>query len=255
MRSGRSDPHAPAGAESICQILREDPELGDELPPLQRARATEECIAPTMRLPRGNWDAAAPGDLSGGIGLLVLNGLLLRRVGINGRFGGELLGDGDVLRPWQGADTQPTIARTTGWRVLEPTRLAILDRAAARRIARFPELTGRFVERALERSRNLSLGIAIIHHPRVELRIQMLLWHLADRWGHVRSDGIVIPIHIAHAHLADLLAAQRQTVTTAMSELARQGTIVPIGRGGWLLRGQAPAELLDLRDAETKAGG
>ena len=80
----------------------------------------------------------------------------------------------------------------------------------------------------------------------------MLLWHLADRWGHVRPDGIAIPIQLPHTLLAELLAAQRPTVTTAMSELTRRGLIVPMHRG-WLLRGQPPAELLELRDAETGA--
>lgn len=247
-----SDTGAPSAGESICEILREDPDLGDGLAPVERTRAIEECITLTMRIPRGPWGGDVPDDLAGGIGLLVLNGLLLRRVGVNGRFGGELLGNGDLLRPWQGEDLQPAIPRTTAWRVLEPTRLAVLDRAAARRIARFPDLTGRLVERALERSRNLSVGIAIIHHPRVEARLEMLLWHLADRWGHVRPDGIAIPIQLPHTLLAELLAAQRPTVTTAMSELTRRGLIVPMHRG-WLLRGQPPAELLELRDAETGA--
>ena len=245
---------APSAAESMCQLLREDPDLGDGLAPLERARAIEECIAPTMRIPQGGWGGDVPDNLAGGIGLLVLNGLLLRRVGVNGRFGGELLGNSDLLRPWQGEDIPSAIRRTIGWRVLEPTRLAVLDRGVARRIARFPELTGRLVERALERSRNLSVGIAIIHHPRVELRLQMLLWHLADRWGHVRPDGIAIPIQIPHTILADLIAAQRPTVTTAMSELTRRGLIVPMHRG-WLLRGRPPAQLVELRDAETNAAG
>ena len=34
------------------------------------------------------------------IGLLVLQGLPVRRVGVDGRFGAELLGQGDILRSW-----------------------------------------------------------------------------------------------------------------------------------------------------------
>jgi CRP/FNR family transcriptional regulator, cyclic AMP receptor protein len=254
MTHARSPTGEPRAAESICQILREDPDLGDELAPIQRERAVEECVAPTMRLPRGHWSGDVPDKLAGGIGLLVLNGLLLRRVGVNGRFAGELLGSGDLLRPWQDEHAHPAIPRATGWRVLEPARLAVLDQGAARRIARFPELTGRLVGRALERSRNLSLGIAIIHHPKVELRLQMLLWHLADRWGHVRPDGVAIPMHLTHTQLADLIAAQRPTVTTAMSELTRRGVIVQMPHG-WLLRGRPPPEVLDIRNVEANAAG
>jgi hypothetical protein len=43
-----------------------------------------------------------------GIGLIVLRGRLIRRLGIDGRFGAELLGQGDVLRPWQGEDSVST---------------------------------------------------------------------------------------------------------------------------------------------------
>jgi len=227
-------------AQPTCHILREDPDLADVLPPTQRERATAECIARTMQIRAGSWDGEPIGNLTGGIGLLVLDGLLLRRVGVDGRYGGELLGAGDLLRPWQGEDAHPAVPRTIGWRVLKPTRVAILDRGVAHRMAHFPELTGRLVERALERSRNLSLLIAIVHQPRVEVRLQILLWHLAERWGQVRPDGIALHMHITHSLLADLIAAQRPTVTTAMSELTRRQVIVPIN-GGWALRGEPPS--------------
>ena len=79
-----------------------------------RARAGQECVAPTARLPRGGWDPrGAAAHIGEGIGLLVLQGCLLRRVGIDGRFGAELLGDGDLLRPWQGQDAVATLNQTT----------------------------------------------------------------------------------------------------------------------------------------------
>ena len=70
-----------------------------------------------------------------GIGLLVLRGLLIRRVGVGGGFGAELLGQGDLLRPWQGEGAQSTLSPTTGWHVLEPVRIAVLDPRAAARFA------------------------------------------------------------------------------------------------------------------------
>ncbi len=55
----------------------------------------------------------------------------------------------------------------------------------------------------------------------------MLLWHLADRWGRVRSEGVVLPLRLTHSVLADLVAARRPTVTTSLSELARQELVEP----------------------------
>jgi CRP/FNR family transcriptional regulator, cyclic AMP receptor protein len=234
---------------TLSHVLREDPELAEALPEAQRARAAEECVAATRSVRRGRWDPEA--DTAGwvgpgGIGLLVLEGLLVRRVGVEDRFGAELLGEGDVLRPWPDENRDPTLSRTIGWRVLEATRLAVLDGAVAAAMAAYPQLIGGLVARALERSRNLSINMAIIHQSRVNTRLLMLLWHLADRWGRVRSEGVVLPLHLTHSVLADLVAARRPTVTSSLSELARHGLVTPRDRG-WLLHGDPPGELLDIQ--------
>lgn len=232
---------------SSCQVLGEDPELAEAIAPSHRLRAVEECITRTIKLPRGGWAGETDLELPGGIGLLVLEGLLLRRVGVDGRFGAELLGEGDLLRPWQDGPAAPSLNRTTRWRVLEPVRVALLDHEAARRFAGYPELTGRLVARALERSRNLSVNMAIVHQARVNVRLHMLLWHLADRWGRVRSEGVHLPLHLTHSVLADLVAARRPTVTTSLAELYRAGLVSALRRG-WLLSGEPPGELLAVQD-------
>jgi CRP-like cAMP-binding protein len=177
-------------------------------------------------------------------------GLPIRRVGVDDRFGAELLGEGDLLRPWQGEDGSGTISPTTGWRVLEATRLAVLDEGAARIMAAYPQLTGALVARAVGRSRSMAVNMAIIHQARVNVRLLMLLWHLADRWGRVRSEGVVLPLHLTHSVLADLVAARRPTVTSSLTELARQGLVEPLNRG-WLLRGEPPGELLELEHVQV----
>ncbi len=185
--------------------------------------------------------------MADGIGLLVLEGLLIRRVGISGSFGAELLGEGDLLRPWQGEDAEPTLPHTTGWKVLQPVRVAVLDRAVAHRFARYPELTGRLVARGLERSRNLAMNMAIVHQPRIHVRVHMLLWHLASRWGYVRPEGTILPIRLTHSVLADLVTARRPTVTTSLAQLAEEGIVQALDTG-WLLIGDPPGELLALQD-------
>lgn len=181
----------------------------------------------------------------GGIGLLLLGGLLIRRVGIHRGFGAELLGQGDLLRPWQGEQATSSLSRTTGWRVLEPARIAVLDQRAAARFARYPQLTGRLVARALERSRNLATMMAIAHHTRIDVRLHMLFWHLADHWGRVRPDGVLVPLRLTHEMLADLVAARRPSVSTVLTELARRNLVQRDGLG-WLLSGEPPGELLEI---------
>jgi CRP/FNR family transcriptional regulator, cyclic AMP receptor protein len=234
----------------VCHVLAEDPDLAEAIAPDDRSAAIEHCIAGVSVLPRGGWSGEQAGMAPDGIGLLVLGGLLIRRVGIAGGFGAELLGQGDMLRPWQGEGTESSLSRTTGWRVLEPARVAVLDKRAATRFARYPELTGRLVARTLERARNLATTTAIVHHTRVEVRLQMLFWHLADRWGRVRPDGVVVPLRLTHSILADLVSARRPSVSTGLAELARRGLIRRDG-SVWLLSGEPPGELLQLQPVEV----
>jgi CRP/FNR family transcriptional regulator, cyclic AMP receptor protein len=234
-------------------VLAEDPELAEAIAPEHRAEALAHCLAPVVNLPRGRWDGQRSDMTGGGIGLLVLNGLLIRRVGVGDGFGSELLGQGDLLRPWQGEGAQSTLSSTTGWRVLEEARIAVLDRATAARFALYPELTGHLVAKALERSRNLATAMAIAHHSRVEVRLHMIFWHLADRWGRVRPDGVLIPLRLTHEMLANLVSARRPSVSTGLAEMARQGLVRRVATG-WLLQGDPPGELLQLQPIRVAGG-
>lgn len=230
-----------------CQLLREDVDLLATIAPADQEQAIAACVVPALSIRRGRWNADQMRVMADGIGLLVLDGLLIRRVGVDGRFGAELLGSGDLLRPWQGEDIYSTLPHTTGWRIVEPTRLAVLDGSVAARLARYPALTGALAARALNRARRLALMMAIIHHPRIATRLHMLLWHLADRWGRVGPQGVTVELRLSHSVLADLIAAQRPSVTGSLGSLGEQGLIQPLP-GGWLLRGDPPSELLELQE-------
>jgi CRP-like cAMP-binding protein len=207
-----------------------------------RAAAEAELIAPLVTLAPGSWHADVAAE---GLGLLVLDGLLLRRVGIDGRFGAELLGEGDLLRPWQQLGPSSSLALATDWRVLAPVRLAALDARVSLRLARYPQLTVTLIDRALRRARALSATMAIVHQSHLETRLLMLLWLLADRWGRVRPDGTLLALSLTHEVLAELIAARRPTVSTALAALAREGLVTRTPEG-FLLGGEPPRELLEI---------
>jgi CRP/FNR family transcriptional regulator, cyclic AMP receptor protein len=234
-------------AAEICHVLREDVSLSEAIPAAFRDRAIKECIAPVLRIAPGQWSGERADLAPDGIGLLVMSGLLIRRVGISGNQGAELLGASDLLRPWQWDDASSVLPLTTVWRVLEPTRLAVLDRRVAARLARYPELTSRLVARALERSRNLAVNMAIVQQTRVQVRLHMLLWHLAQRWGYVSPAGTVLPVRVTQNVLAELVASRRPTVSTALNRLVRAKLIQAVP-DGWLLLGEPPGELPAIRD-------
>jgi CRP/FNR family transcriptional regulator, cyclic AMP receptor protein len=225
-----------------CFVLREDAELADAIPPERRQEAIRSCSAREVRLPAGE-GVTESSPLPNGVGILILSGLMIRRVGIEGRFGAEILGEGDLLRPWQWETESPTLPLEMAWSIVEPARLALLDDEFARRcIGAFPELASALVGRAMQRARHLAVNMAIVHQARVDVRLHMLLWHLAGRWGRVRSEGTVLRMRLTHAVLADLVAARRPTVTTALSDLVRAGLVRSTG-DEWLLLGEPPLEL------------
>lgn len=151
-----------------------------------------------------------------------------------------MLGESDVVRPWQAEDA-PTLPLQTGWHVLEPVRFALLDGQFTRHFGRYPDLAGRLFERATRRARRLVVNMAIVHQARVDDRLYTLVWHFAGRWGRGRGDGVLLPLRLTHDVLADLVAAQRPTVTSAMSEPSRRGLIRGVDEG-WLLPGDPPGE-------------
>ena len=222
----------------LTRILDEDPDLGEllegERHEQARARATAEVVEFG-----GQPDTGWPEGLLAGIGLLVLDGVLVRRVEIDQRVGAEILGRGDLIRPWEDGEAADSIPRSSDWRALSRCRTALLDDEFGRRIEAFPEIYSRIVRRAVRRSRNAAISVAILHQPRVERRLHMFLWHVADRWGIVRADGVLVPVSLTHATLSELIAARRQTVSSALRALERDG-LVSQSAGGLLLHGAPP---------------
>lgn len=234
------------GRMDTSQILIDDPDLAEYLDGERLSAATRECVAQTLSIRAGPW---IPPDndegLKRGIGLLVLTGLIVRHVGVAGRFGAELIGEGDIICPWQWTEGESTLPRSGRYRVLQDCRLAVLDAALTMRLGRYPEVFSSLFTRALQRSRHVAVNMAIVQQPRIDVRLHMLFWELADRFGRVRQDGVHVPIALTHATLADLVAARRPTVTKALGELSQRGAVSWTG-SDWLLPGEPPEELDDV---------
>jgi CRP/FNR family cyclic AMP-dependent transcriptional regulator len=129
------------------------------------------------------------------------------------------------------------------WTVVERTRVAVLDRRFATTMASFPEITGAILDRVTVRSRWLSFYLAVVQLKLVEERLLVVLWHFADRWGHVRPDGVVVRVPITQKLLGGVVGARRPSVTTALSRLRRAGQVERLPGGEWLLHGGPPDAL------------
>jgi hypothetical protein len=167
---------------------------------------------------------------------------MTRELALADNVSGELLGPGDVVRPWQAAGPERLVPFKIRWTVLEPTRLAVLDRRFAVTLARFPQVNAMLIDRLTERSQRLGLMQAISQLNGVDRRLLTLFWHLAERWGRVTSAGVTVGVAVPHRVIAQLVGARRPTVSTALSQLAERGELVRQADGTWLLTG-APVGL------------
>jgi CRP/FNR family transcriptional regulator, cyclic AMP receptor protein len=228
------------------EVLHADPDLAVGIAPARLEEARRACLADRAELPRGAWDpASAAPAAADGYGLLVLEGFLVRRVGRGGRYGAELLGPGDLLRPWQTIGASASAPFEPSWSVATPAELAVLGADFVARAAPWPSVAVALVDRAMMRSRHLALTMAAVQQTRVDRRLEALFWQLADRWGRIGPDGVVVDVPLTHELLGELVAARRPSVTTALSALAAGGR-VERREGRWLLHGGPPEEIADL---------
>ncbi|HEV2726745.1 MAG TPA: Crp/Fnr family transcriptional regulator [Solirubrobacterales bacterium] len=221
----------------VVQLLECDPRLAEGLSAEERAVAAGSLPVQAAALKKGDWDPGTGPPGPEQLGYLVCAGLLVRRVEVDRGRSVELLGRGDLLRPWQ--EDASSFCRAS-WEVLEPTTLAVLGPPVARALGRWPAIASQLVARGLDRSRAAAAAAAISHIVGLEERLLILLWHLAERWGEAAKQGIRIPIRLPHRLLAELVGARRPSVTTALAGLQEEGRLVSLANGCWVLRGDPP---------------
>jgi CRP/FNR family transcriptional regulator, cyclic AMP receptor protein len=235
-----------SGHRSLIPLLDADPELAEGLAPAELDAARRSIAVHAVALEPGPWEPSAQAwPVVPTLGVLVLEGVVTREIVFAGRTTTELLGSGDVLRPWEDDLQFDPLPFSVVWQVHEPTRFALLDARIALATARWPVLAGAFSRRHVRRARGLAFQLAIAQIPRVDDRLLVLLWALAERWGRVSPHGVRLPLALPHRTLATLVGARRPSVTTALSGLARDG-LVERTEEGWLLHGD-PADVFTAR--------
>ena len=227
------------------RVLEEDPELALRIPPSRVYEARRRLVAPLQRLSAGFCEVPVD-DEPMHLGYLILDGLIARDLVLAGNVSTELLGDGDVLHPQFGSRDDALIHYRVYWHVLTPVRLAVLDADFARTVVHWPQVTAAILERTSRRVLHMSIHQALLQLSPVETRLLVLLWYLAERWGRVTADGILLPLALTHQLLGQLVGCRRASVTTALKAVTHSGLVDHLDNGGWLLRGDPPDELSHL---------
>jgi CRP/FNR family transcriptional regulator, cyclic AMP receptor protein len=233
---------AAARSSSYRRLLDLDVDLAEALDVRMRLVARAAVTAATFEADVGEIRLAERlAAAASGPGILILEGVLAVNVRVGDRVASELLGPGDLVESSEG-DGDELLVCAVEWRGLEPMRFALLDAGFVDRVRPWPQLTQALLRRTERRARNLNVQRAITSQPRLELRLALLLWHLAARWGRVEPGGIRLPLPLTHQLLGRLVGAERPSVSHALARLARSGLVT--GHGDeWHLHGQVEDQL------------
>ena len=228
-------------------VLDADPELARWLTPGEMGAARRDTVVPVVVVNFGPWEPEPPRACGWRhLGYLVLEGVLARDEVLAGSTSTELVGPGELLQPWTEDSDEALLPHRVTWTALEPARLGVLGPTFVASAARWPVVTAALLSRAVrQRSRAATLH-AICQLSRVDLRLLALFWYLAERWGRVGADGVVLPLRLPHESLGHLIGAKRPTVTLALQRLGERGLVQRRPDGTWSLR-STPDELFDLQ--------
>src|SRR6201994_4921593 len=140
----------------MVRLLDVDPDLGGLLTDARREHAEGELVGPPPPLPLGPWDVSRlAGATADHVGLLILDGILSRELVVADHVSAELLGPGDLVRPWQPSSRTGLLPVDAVWTVMSPLSVAVLDRRFAAEMTRYPEITATLFDRLSERSLRL----------------------------------------------------------------------------------------------------
>jgi CRP/FNR family transcriptional regulator, cyclic AMP receptor protein len=224
--------------KDYLRVLDIDRALLETVPADHRKSARERLLAVSTSVAPGPWDSEEFSEPDA-LGVLVTEGLLTRNVDIAGTRSREILGPGDVIRPWEDDAVLNPVPSSTTWTILVPSRFALLDHRFRLVASRWPEFGIEILNRILRRSRWLAVLLAIANLRGVEDRVFLLLWHVAGNWGRVTPEGTLVPFRLTHELIAELIGARRPSVSTAISSMERDGRVRRV-EGGWLLREGPP---------------
>jgi CRP/FNR family transcriptional regulator, cyclic AMP receptor protein len=231
--SGRSG-EAGYGRATV-RLLEVDRALAATLDEPSRVDAEARAVVDVLAVAPGEWTSQIHSpEWRRGLGLLVLEGLLAGEVTAGSRTFLELLGPGDLVRPWtHRPEFSTSLATPAKWDVLTSARFAVLDREATLRLAAWPEITGVLLDRTVERSRSLAVQFALRQEGRIEERVRFALWHLARRWGELDGKRVVLSLGpLSPLVISRMAATTPASAALAMQSLQERGLVESLASGG-----------------------
>ena len=211
------------------------PEILAGVPAEDRLLAERTLIVPLVSARNVDLADVISTQIPGAFGLLIVDGVVLKETTLARRPALELLGRGDLLAPPLTPAHQLESRAVSRYLAHGPVSLAALEDQVRQAAQRWPGIADFLHDRLARQTHHASMHLAMLHLPRIEERLIALFSDLAERFGHMAPDSILIELPLTHEIIGGLVAGRRPTVTLALQELASNGLIARLEGNRWKL--------------------
>jgi CRP/FNR family transcriptional regulator, cyclic AMP receptor protein len=210
------------------------PDVLARVPAEDRQLAERALIVPLVSARDEDLADVIGAQVPGAFDFAIVEGVVLKETILAGRSALELLGPGDVLAPPLTVIRQLESRAVSRYLAHGRVSLAAIEDHFREAVRRWPRLADFLHDRLGRQTHRASMHLAMLHMPRAEDRVIALFTDLAERFGHVTADGIVIDLPLTHDIVGGLVASHRPTVTVAVQRLASDGLLERLD-GRWKL--------------------
>jgi CRP/FNR family cyclic AMP-dependent transcriptional regulator len=228
-RSGRAAP-APGGLIALSRVL---PDIASAVPPADRTLVDRVLVAPLLSARDEDLAAVLSNASHGVFDFVIVEGVVLKDTTFASRSALELLGPGDILAPPLSALSQVESRAVSRYVAHGPVSLAVLDARFRQAARHWPGLSDVLHDRLSRQTHRASMHLAMLHQPRVEDRVVALFGDLAERFGRMTGDGVVIDVRLTHEIIGRLVGSRRPTVTLALQGLDSAGVLRRLEGDRW----------------------
>jgi CRP/FNR family transcriptional regulator, cyclic AMP receptor protein len=239
LQSGERQPDydregAPSGTSgvSLAALL---PEILANVPAQDRELAERTLVVPIVAARGEDLIEVIKTQTPGAFEFLIVAGVVLKETTLARRSALELLGPGDLLAPPLTAVRQVESRAVSRYLAHGEVSLAALEAHFRLAAQRWPGIADFLHDRLGRQTHRASMHLAMLHLPRIEDRLTALFADLAERFGHVTADGVLIDVPLTHELIGGLVGSRRPSVTLALKKLASDGLLERLEDSRWKL--------------------
>jgi CRP-like cAMP-binding protein len=211
------------------------PEIVASVAAEDRPLAERTLIVPLISARDADLADVISTQIPGAFDFLIVDGVVLKETALARRPALELLGRGDLLAPPLTAARQLESRAVSRYLAHGQVSLAAIEDHIRQAARRWPGIADFLHDRLARQTHHASMHLAMLHLPRIEDRIIALFSDLAERFGHMTADGILIDLPLTHEIIGGLVGSRRPTVSIALHQLASKGIVARLEDDRWKL--------------------